>query len=144
MAGRLEDALSMRQDVYYGKLKLRGEGNGSTLVEAYNFATLFHSLQRFEEAKALLRKTIPLARRAFGESHELVLKMRLTYAATLYENPDATLDDFREALATLEESEQTARRVPGGAHPLARNIEKALQRAQRARTALRARETPGS
>ena len=31
----------------------------------------------------------------------------------LYEDPDATLDDLREAVTTLEEIEPTARRVFG-------------------------------
>ena len=34
----------------------------------------------------------------------------------------ATLDDLREAVATLVEIERTARRVLGSAHPLAKTI----------------------
>ena len=51
----------------------------------------------------------------------------------------ATLADLREAVTTLEETERTARRVLGGAHPLTDAIEDTLQNA---RAALRARETP--
>ena len=51
----------------------------------------------------------------------------------------ATLDDFREAVATMEGIERTARRVLGGTHPLTESIEAVLQNA---RAALRARETP--
>ncbi len=50
----------------------------------------------------------------------------------------ATLDDFREAVSTLEEIERTARRVLGGAHPLAVDIERYLRNA---RATLAARET---
>ena len=39
----------------------------------------------------------------------------------------ATLDDVREAVTTLEELDPIARRVLGGAHPVARNIERSLQ-----------------
>ena len=53
----------------------------------------------------------------------------------------ATLDDLRESVETLEDTERTARRVFGGAHPNVRFMEGALQQA---RTVLRARETPGS
>ena len=56
-------------------------------------------------------------------------------------NTDATLNDLREAVTTLEETERTARRVLGGDHPLAAAIEYDLQNA---RAALRARETPSS
>ena len=51
----------------------------------------------------------------------------------------ATLDDLREAVATLEDAGRIARRVLGGAHPTTTVIEAALRHA---RAALRARETP--
>ena len=98
-----------------------------------------HNLRRFEEAKALFRKMIPVARRLLGESHHLTLTMRWTYALTLYRADDATLDDLREAVTTLEETARTARRVLGGAHPLTEALERHLQNA---RAALHARETP--
>ena len=43
-----------------------------------------------------------------------------------------TLDDLREAVATLEDTARTARRVFGGAHPLARDIERHLQKSRAA------------
>ena len=57
---------------------------------------------------------------------------RKVYAATLYRDPDATLDHLREAVTTLEETEPTARRVLGGAHPLVVAIERCLREAQEA------------
>ena len=65
--------------------------------------------------------------------------MRWNYAETLYEDPNATLDDLREAATTLEDSERIARRVLGSAHPVTMGIERSLGYA---RTVLRARETP--
>ena len=41
-------------------------------------------------------------------------------------NTGATLDDLREAVATLEETARTAGRVLGGAHPLTEGIEESL------------------
>ena len=95
-------------------------------------------LSRFEEAKSLLRKEIPVARRVLGEGHRLALKMRWIYAEALYKDGSATLDDLREAVTTLEDAERIARRVLGGAHPLVEHIEYALGRLGEA---LRARET---
>ena len=86
-----------------------------------------------------MRKKIPVARRVLGESYELVLKMRRCYARALYEDPAATLDDLREAVTTLEDTERIARRVFGSAYPLTEGTERALQNA---RVVLRARETP--
>ena len=96
-------------------------------------------LRRFEEAKSVLRKAAPVARRIVGEEHLLTLKMRKNYARALCLNAGATLDDLREAVTTLEDVERVARRVLGGTHPLAMNIEASLRAA---RAALRARETP--
>ena len=98
-----------------------------------------NGLQRFEEAKSLLRKTLPVARRVSGKNDELTLNLGWNYADALYTDPDATLDDIREAVRTLEESAPIARRVFGGEHPLANGIEISLQNT---RAALRASETP--
>ena len=76
------------------------------------------------------------------------LALRKLYARVLYRDPDATLDDLREAVTTLEEIERIARRVLGGSHPLTSAIEgelrvaRAALRVRDARAALRARETP--
>ena len=66
------------------------------------------------------------------------LKTRVLYVMTLYADNNATLDDLREAVATLEETGRTARRVLGGAHPVTTGIE---DRLGFARAALAARET---
>ena len=50
-----------------------------------------------------------------------------------------SLDDLREAVTTLEETERIARRVLGGAHPTTVEIGDDLRKA---RAKLRARETP--
>ena len=46
---------------------------------------------------------------------------------TLYKDEGATLDDLREAVTTLEETESTARRVLGRTHPVAESIDFILQ-----------------
>ena len=97
------------------------------------------ALHRFEEAKALLRRTMPVARRVLGESHDLTLRMRWNYAVALYEDPAATLDDLREAKTRLEELAPYARRVLGGAHPITTGIERSLSLLQ---ATFRVCETP--
>ena len=67
--------------------------------------------------------------------------IRSNYAAALYKDDGATLDDLFMAITTLEDTARTARRVLGGAHPLATGIETSLREA---RAALRARETPSA
>ena len=122
----------MNRDVYSGRLKLSGEEHGNTLIAALNYAVTLHELKRYAEAKSLLRKTIPVARRVLGESNDLTLKMRSIYAGALYEDTGATLDDIHEAISTLVKTARTARRVLGGAHPLMLSIEANLRDAQAA------------
>ena len=51
-----------------------------------------------------------------------MIRMMWTYARALCKDPSATPDDLREAVTTLEETERTARRVLGGAHPTTMDI----------------------
>ena len=122
-------------------MKLYGEEHGETLREAYNYAKFLVDIERFEEAKPLLRKFMPVARRVLGDSHDNTFKIRWYYARALYRDPGATLDDLREAVTTLEETTRIARRVLGGAHPVTEDIEESLRES---RAAFAARETPPS
>ena len=125
----------MQRDVYSGTLRLHGEEHEDTLREACNYADELVNPQRFEEAKALLRKTMPVARRVLGEGHDFTLKISLVYARALYEDTAAPLDDLREAVTMLEDTERTARRVLGGSHPTTGMIEVSLRKASAALSA---------
>ena len=135
--GRLEEALQIDRDVYSGFLKIRGEEHRESLMAANNYITALRDLQRFEEAKSLLLKTMPVSRRVLGENDGLTLRLRWIYGQALYKDDGATLDDLRKAVTTLEETKRIARRVFGGKHPDVVDMEKNLQVAQ---AKLRARE----
>jgi len=151
--GRLEEGLRIRQEVYSGLLKLRGEGHANTLSAALNYASSLIDSEHFEEAKALLRKPIAVARRVLGEENRTTLKMRSLYATALYKDTGATLgdvreaitestlDDLREAVTTCEDVGRIAQRVLGGAHPLVSDTQRSLEFAREIeRAALAARE----
>ena len=57
----------------------------------------------------------------------------------LYHDNDATLDDLREAVETLEDTARVARRFLGSSHPFTVGTEDRVRSAQ---ATLRARETP--
>ncbi len=137
--GRSEEALPLRRDVYFGFLNLGCEETKDFLVAGTNYATNLNRLERYVEAKPLLRKLMPVARRVLGNNDDTTLKMRGNYAEALYEDDGATLDDLRESVTTLEDVERTARRVFGGAHPTTVGLENELRDA---RAVLHARETP--
>ena len=129
----------MDRDVYCGRMKLDGEDDEKTLRAASNYAMSLKGLQRFGEAKLLLRKTLPVTRRVRGDSNGDTLRLKWNYAEVLFQDTGATLDDLREAVTTLEDTAPTARRVLGIAHPITKGIEDALQKARAARDA---NETP--
>ena len=115
------------------------EESEASLTSALNYSQSLTDLGRYQEPKSLLRTKLPVARRVYGESHDLTLRMRSLYARALCEDAGATLDDLREAVTSLEDSGRTARRVFGGAHPLTTAIGIFLRKARAARDA---RETP--
>ena len=79
---------------------------------------------------SFFRKVLPVSRRVLGKGDRITLKMRWIYAEALRKAPDATLDDLREAVKTLEDIEQTARRVLGGAHPVTTRVVEELLHAR--------------
>jgi len=120
-------------------LKLNGAEHPETLREATNLASSLVDVKSFEEAKALLRKTMPVARRILGDSKETTLKMLWIHAEMLCEDDGTTLDDLRKLVTTLEDSARGARQVYGSAHPFSKGFEYYLRKL---RAALAARETP--
>merc|ERR1719181_1523441 len=70
-------------------------------IAACNYADSLLTLHRFEEAKSVLSKMIPVARRVHGDSFDVTLKLRWSYGAALYMDAGAPLDDLSEAVTTL-------------------------------------------
>ena len=104
-------------------------------MAANNYAHTLLELRRFEEARALMRKTIPVSLRVLGCPDTLKLTMRKICAMALYKDDGATLDDLREAVTMLEDAERIARRFLGGANPVTPGIEESLLRARAALSA---------
>ena len=102
------------------------------MIAANNYAWGLFRLGRFEEAKSVLRKMMPVARRVLGESHDLALTMRWLYAMVLYEDPDATLDDLRKAVVILEVVAPLRTRIFGESHPETPRVQGALEDAREA------------
>ena len=132
MLGRFEEVMSVRRDVYSGWLKLHGEEDESTLLAANNYANILNDMQRHAEARELLRKSIPVARRALKDNDSITLKMRWLYARALYADPAAPLDNLREAVATLESVANSWKCILGHAHPETPKVQAALEEAREA------------
>ena len=69
-----------------------GRSDEHTVRAAVNYASNLKQLQLYQEAKSVLRRTMPVARRVLGDSHDYTLTMRKVYAESLCNDPGATLD----------------------------------------------------
>ena len=87
-----------------------------TLRAANNYAMSLIDIKRFEEAKRLLRKMTPVARRVLGAENKITLSMREDLSRAILDG-DSSANEKRQALRTLEEVAGVMRRVLGPAHP---------------------------
>ena len=126
--GRLEEASEQYRQVYHGLMNTLGEEHLDTIGAANNYASSFARRERYAEARSLLRKTMPVARRVLPENDEAWFMMRMNFAAVLYEPDYATVDDVREAVTTLEDLAPITRRVLGCKHPTMVSIELSLRK----------------
>jgi len=114
--GRFEDSLRLRQEVYTGYLKFAGVEHPPTLRAGNNYAIHLLELQRFKEAKRVLRKVTPVAQRVLGTENDITLSLREDLSrATL--DGESSAEEKREALRVLEDVAGVRRRVLGPAHP---------------------------
>ena len=75
-----------------------------------------------------MRKTMPVARRALSDEHDLTLNLRKVYAESLYLDASATRGDVAQAVAIYEDLLPRTRRVFGADHPRWRHVPKTLER----------------
>ena len=60
-----------------------------------NYARFLKKHEEYDKAKSLHRRTIPMARRALGDSNDITLRMRWLYANCLCDYKNATLAPYR-------------------------------------------------
>ena len=115
--GRFEDALRLKSDVYSGTVKLKGKQHKDSIRECGNYVINLLELERLEEAKRLLRKVIPVARRVLGNEHDLTLSLCEDLSRATLLDGESSAEKKREALRTLEDTLGIMRRVLGPQHP---------------------------
>ena len=117
LVGRPEDALRLRRVVYRGVLHRYGEDSLEAITEALNLALILRDTGNDPEAKELLRARIPVAERSLGREHYIYFRLCWSYATSLRDAADATLDDLVQAEALLDDTYTRFRRVMGDGHP---------------------------
>ena len=118
--------------VHRGTLKLRGAADSDTLVDATRLADALLLEGCYREARSFSAQQSRVARRVLGSENQDTLTLRRHYAVSLYNDDVSRLN---EALAILEDSHQTARRVFGDDHPFTRSIQHKLSEARECRAA---------
>jgi len=67
--------------------------------------------KKWDEARQMQREISPRLRRVLGTEDSRVLASRSAGARILYEHPDASLEEAREAVTSLEKIARTTERV---------------------------------
>ena len=88
------------------------------------------SLERWAEAKSLVRKVMPHARRILGRVHENTLKLEGTLLEAIHWDDSSSLDELRKAISMCEDAIRRARRVYGDEHPLTMRLARDLDEAR--------------
>jgi tetratricopeptide (TPR) repeat protein len=128
LLGRDEEALELERTIYRQRMASRGIANEHTIRAALNLSVSLSSLERFEEARTIAQKTIPVVQRTFGPDHDLTLCIRRNFVDAVSNDPKSTLADLRRAETTLKDVYRRTRRVFGCHHPETRIYEKNVKR----------------
>ena len=118
--GHHEKALSMRRELYAGRVALSGESHPESVCAGLGICSALILLQRFSEGKELLRGQLRLAQ----PDTEAALLIEVQLAAALHQDPAATRDDRLEAAAIARKTLSRLRRCCGPEHPRTRILEK--------------------
>jgi hypothetical protein len=130
--GRLDEALSMRRDVYSGHLRHRDLGplHQSTLGAAVNLSTSLVDAGNYAEARAFTRDQMELARRALGADHPFTLDFQWGYSRAFTLDKDVSAEQLAEVATTLEKTLEISQRVCGREHPRTCSVRGALTMAR--------------
>ena len=95
-----------------------------------NYAQTLIQAERFADARAVGREIVQWAHRNPDSPHSFHIVKALM--DSLYKDPNASVEDLREAVEVFETIPATASRVLGSAHPDTKTYEKALAKAKKA------------
>ena len=119
----------MRREIFADTTRLYGPDHVDAIIDADNLAGSLIEAGLFEEARALVRDYIPVARRTLGTDHELTFELRTNSARAIYRDTNSSRD-VHEAVAILEDVFRTTRRVFGLQHPIFAEYRQDLENAR--------------
>ena len=130
-SGQPDEALRLMRSVYTDGLRIFGPSSEDTFNAAEQLAGFLirASDEGFFEAKTLLRKHLPSARRTLAPDAEARIKLAKMYAVTIYihaDQSDTCRDDRFEAVSILEKIVRVQRRKKGPNHPSTKHTQSIL------------------
>ena len=100
------------------------------MLSALNLGLSLNALKHRAEAKSLVRKALPAARRTLGRDHEWTLKLESALSEAFYRDDSASTSELRQSVSMCEDGYERARRVYGDAHPLTEELAEVLDDAR--------------
>ena len=125
-AGRMDEAITMRREVYANRALLVG-GSEERHLAAVNLVCSLLKANLLKEARAVLRESLPLARGQLGENSRHTLMLLEASAMCVAYDENSTRADLLEAESTLVDVIDRTRRVFGPRHLFMPTREKHLE-----------------
>ena len=125
-AGRLEEAITLYEQVLPDSIRVLGEDHPNTLISRNNLAGAYESVGRLEEAITLFEQVLPDSIRVLGEDHPLTLISRNNLAGAY-----RAAGRLEEAITLYEQVTKDCARILGEDHPLTKTVRKNLEVARR-------------
>ena len=127
---KAEEATAIYKDLYEQMCALHGPDSVYPATVGSNYAQMLIQVERFADARAVGREIVQWAHRNPDSPHSFHIVKALM--DSLYKDPNASVDDLREAVEVFENIPATSSRVLGSAHPDTKTYEKALAKAKKA------------
>lgn len=127
---KIEEAAALYKDLYEQMCALHGPESVYPATMGSNYAQTLIRVERFADAQAIGREIVQWAHRNPDSPHSFHIAKALM--DSLYKDPNASVDDLREAVEVFENIPATSSRVLGTGHPDTKNYEKALAKAKKA------------
>mmetsp|Transcript_26288 Transcript_26288/g.78913 ORF Transcript_26288/g.78913 Transcript_26288/m.78913 type:complete len:222 (+) Transcript_26288:3-668(+) len=120
---RLDEGLCMLREIHEKRVALFGPEQRDSIGAANSLAIALVRLARFDEARAILKRQIPLARQLGGTQW---VHAAGVFSRAVVEDDNCPTTELEEALTVMDDASRTARQTLGTAHPVAKALERDL------------------
>ena len=128
--GHHEESLALRRKILATRRQRFSPEDPLILQDVANLGTSLVHTRQLTEARSLMRKYLPIARRVLGLDHEITFGLIENLAGAIFENALAPREDLVEVDEILTKQLKRLRQVLGAAHPATQRHENHLKKIQ--------------